>query len=817
MTVYGLEPSRPVRFFSFLALLPFPAYMLLRIRVRALQRYSLAYRGLPTRARHVGFLNLRERSTLASVASVASVAARLSSGLGSCASSISNANMTMGNQRDIASFFGGGSSRKETAGTSTVAAGAAKRQKTLRVESSSEEEIDAETGRETAKAVVQPAEKASPAASSGSMDLGDVEEGSQMETESGASPSKALAPTTSIDSLVTWTRGEAVPFTILTEAFEKIADTTKRLEIQAILTDTFRAIIRGSPAELLPTVYLCTNRVSPAHEGVELGIGDSTLIKALAQATGRKEAAIKADLDEFGDLGVVAAQSRGRQKQMFKPKPLTISGVLGTFRDIASSEGAKSQDRKIKLIIKLLAAASENEAGYLMRALQGKLRIGLAEQTVLIALAHAKYYEGLAEDSNLGASDSKEDRETAVAVVKSVYSECPSYDLLIPALLEEDIQNLPKRVHFSPGIPVKPMLAKPTNGVTEVLEKFSEQPFTCEYKYDGERAQIHVLEDGSVKIYSRNSEDNTGKYPDIAAMFPGVLQDGVKSIVMDAEAVAYDPEKNKILPFQILSTRARKSVTVENVKVHVCVYAFDCLYLNGEALLKKPLTERREALYGAVRQTTGKMELATAKTSHDVEELSKFLDESVEHGTEGLIVKTLGDSYEPSKRSSHWLKLKKDYLDGCGDTFDLVPIGAWYGKGKRTGVYGSYLLAIWDPDNEEFQAITKIGTGFSEEALQSLHMAAETCEKKRYFNTPDTIVPDVWFEPKHVWEVKAADLSISPGYKAGVGLVDESKGISIRFPRFVRIRDDKDVTDSTSPEQVADMYKSQAVIARRCE
>ena len=157
-----------------------------------------------------------------------------------------------------------------------------------------------------------------------------------------------------------------------------------------------------------------------------------------------------------------------------------------------------------------------------------------------------------------------------------------------------------------------------------MLEKFSDQAFTCEYKYDGERAQIHVLEDGTVKIYSRNSEDNTGKYPDIIAMFPHVLEDGVKSIVMDAEAVAYDPEQNKILPFQVLSTRARKSVTVDNVKVHVCVYAFDCLYLNGEALLKKSLTERRDALYKSVKQTAGKMELATAKTSNDVEELREF-------------------------------------------------------------------------------------------------------------------------------------------------------------------------------------------------
>lgn len=617
-----------------------------------------------------------------------------------------------------------------------------------------------------------------------------------------------------IDELISWNNGDPIPFKFLTDTFEKIADTTKRLEITSILTSAFRAIIRSTPGDLLPTVYLCTNKVSPAHEGVELGIGDATLIKALCQATGRKESVIKDEYDETGDLGIVAAHARASQKTMFKPKPLTIHSVLSTFKEIASSEGAKSQDRKMKLIIKLLAAASENEAGYLMRALQGKLRIGLAEQTVLVALAHAKFYESL----NMTSSEDEiqQRRDDAVMVVKSVYSECPSYDLLIPALLEEkSVHDIPQKVHFSPGIPVKPMLAKPTTGVTEVLDKFASQPFTCEYKYDGERAQIHVLKDGTVKIYSRNSEDNTGKYPDIVAMFPNVLHDGVDSIVLDAEAVAYDPEEGKILPFQILSTRARKGVTLDSIKVHVCVFAFDCLYLNGKVLLKQSLTERREALYSAIKSTPGKMELATAKTSHDVEELSKFLDESVIHGTEGLIVKTLDDSYEPSKRSSHWLKLKKDYLDGVGDTFDLVPIGAWYGKGKRTGVYGSYLLAIWDPENEEFQVITKIGTGFSEELLKDLfskNAIVHDGQKKKYYNCPDTLTPDVWFEPASVWEVKAADLSISPVYRAGIGLVDEGKGISIRFPRLVRVRDDKSPEDSTSPDQVADMYRSQASV-----
>lgn len=619
-----------------------------------------------------------------------------------------------------------------------------------------------------------------------------------------------------IESLISWTRGEPVPFSFLTNTFEAIAEESKRLVITSLLTNAFRAIIEATPEDLLATVYLCTNQVSPAHVGIELGIGDATLVKAICMATGKKESAVKAQYDETGDLGIVAAHARGSQKTMFKPKPLTVRKVLSTFRDIASAEGSKSQERKKNLIIQLLAAASENEAGYLMRALQGKLRIGLAEQTVLVSLAHATVLQrGGILDENINVAEKLEE---ASRIVKGVYSECPSYDDLVPALLSLKIEEVPSKVHFKPGVPIKPMLAKPTNGVSEVLDKFSDQPFTCEYKYDGERAQIHVLEDGSVKIYSRNSENNTGKYPDIIAMFPEVLCDGIKSIVLDAEAVAYDPEAKKILPFQVLSTRARKAVTLDSIKVQVCVFAFDCLYLNGEALLKKSLSERREALHAAIKPTPGKMELATAKTSHDVEELSKFLDESVERGTEGLIVKTLDDSYEPSKRSSHWLKLKKDYLDGVGDTFDLVPIGAWYGKGKRTGVYGSYLLAIWDSDNEQYQVITKIGTGFSEELLKDLSQTMGSHvipSAKGYFNCPDSLTPDVWFEPKTVWEVKAADLSISPVYRAGIGLVDEGKGISIRFPRLVRVRDDKGPEDSTSPDQVADMYRSQATVGNK--
>ncbi|KAG0297474.1 hypothetical protein BGZ98_000581 [Dissophora globulifera] len=619
--------------------------------------------------------------------------------------------------------------------------------------------------------------------------------------------------TSAIES-ASWKKGEQVPYAALCQTFELIEDTTKRLQILDYLVKFLISVIHLSPESLLTVIYLSINKLCPEYEGLELGIGESLLMKAIAESTGREMKKIKADYTELGDLGIIAMNSRSNQPTMFKPKPLTIPHVFKTLKDIASLSGNSSQKQKVDKIKLMLVSCRNKEAKYLMRSLEGKLRIGLAERTVVVALAQAIVLSR-PDIKKLSKEKLQLELEDAASVVKSVYSELPCYDLIVPALLKGDIAGLKENCRLTPGIPLKPMLAHPTKALTDILDRFENIAFTCEYKYDGERAQIHKLDDGSMRIYSRNSENMSTKYPDVMERLEKFAKLDTKSFVLDCEAVAWDRAQKCILPFQVLSTRKRKEVKEEDIKVQVCIFAFDLLYLNGESLLREPLARRRELLTEHFNEVDGEFAFAKSMNSTQIEDIQTFLDQSVADNCEGLMVKTLNGTeatYEPSKRSRNWLKVKKDYLAGVGDSIDLVVIGAYVGRGKRTGVYGGYLLACYDPDREEYQSICKIGTGFSEHDLEEHHKELKEhviAEPKSYYVLGEGNKPDVWFAPVRVWEIKCADLSVSPVYKAAVGIVDSTKGISLRFPRFIRVRDDKTPENATSSEQIADMYNDQ--------
>lgn len=488
-----------------------------------------------------------------------------------------------------------------------------------------------------------------------------------------------------------WKPGEPVPYAALCQTFSLVELTSKRLEIMAHCSLFLRQVLRLTPDEMVPTVLLMINKLAPDYAGIELGIGESLIMKAIGESTGRSLQVIKNDQKEIGDLGLVAVKSRSTQPTMFKPTPLTVRGVHRGLMGIATVTGNGAQGRKVDGIKKLLSAADSqgtgkvditkdkggpSEAKYIIRFLEGKLRLGLAERTVLVSLAQAMICH---EAGQKGKVPSTTEMEKAEATLKTVYSELPSYDVIIPAMLEHGILQLRENCKLRPGVPLKPMLAKPTKAITEVLDRFEGQKFTCEYKYDGERAQIHYVAkdanqelsqatagsvkavgDGVASIFSRNSEDLSKKYPDILAKLHTWVKEDTKSFVLDCETVAWDTVEKKVLPFQQLMTRKKKDVKVEDVKVKVCVFAFDLLYLNGEAIVEKPLRERRELLSEALVPVEGEFSFAVHMNGQELDEIQQFLDESVKASCEGLMVKMLDgeeSGYEPSKRSRNWLKV----------------------------------------------------------------------------------------------------------------------------------------------------------------
>ena len=413
-----------------------------------------------------------------------------------------------------------------------------------------------------------------------------------------------------------WKPGEPVPYAALCTTFSLVELTTKRLVISSHCSLFLRQVLRLTPHDLLPTVQLMINKLAADYAGIELGIGESLIMKAIGESTGRSLQVIKADQNEIGDLGLVAAKSRSNQPTMFKPKPLTVRGVLDGLMNIALISGDGSQGKKVSNIKKLLSAADTSatgkgnksiditkdkggasEAKFIIRFLEGKLRLGLAEKTVLVALAHAMVIHETEKKGN--KVPSAELLAEGESILKTVYSELPSYEVIVPAMVEHGIFSLRDNCKLQPGVPLKPMLAKPTKSITEVLDRFEGKNFTCEYKYDGERAQIHyVAEDSPLQypsslptgkeakglsaIFSRNSEDLSKKYPDILAKLNAWIKPETKSFVLDCETVAWDLVEKKVLPFQQLMTRKRKDVKVEDVKVKVCVFAFDMLFHNGE-------------------------------------------------------------------------------------------------------------------------------------------------------------------------------------------------------------------------------------------
>ena len=591
-----------------------------------------------------------------------------------------------------------------------------------------------------------------------------------------------------------------MPFKVLAETFEKIEIISSRTQMTVLLVNLFKK----TPPEIIDKViYLLQGRLWPEWKGLpELGVGEKTLIKAIALATQSTESEVESLYKSLGDLGRAAEKLKLKYEERMKKqsmsilsfipvkKELTVNQVYDVLSRVALAQGEGSRDIKLKLLAGLLSDASPKEAKYIVRFVEGRLRLGIGDATIMDALAIV--YGGGAHTR---------------PIIERAYNLRADLGHVAKILATQGVEAL-KGIKPQVGIPIRPMLAERLSDPNEILRKVGGEAFV-EYKYDGERAQIHKSGD-KVWIYSRRLENITYQYPDVVEYARKYIK--AKEAIVEGEIVAYDPDTGELRPFQELMRRKRKhDIHIAIKEIPVKVFLFDLLYADGEDYTVKPLPERRAKLEEIIEQTEV-FQIAEYIKTRDPEELEKFFLKAIEDGAEGVMIKAIHRNaiYQAGTRGWLWIKYKRDYKSEMIDTVDLVVVGAFYGRGRRGGKFGALLMAAYNPEKDVFETVCKVGSGFKDEDIDKLpEMLKPYIIDKKHPRVVARMQPDVWVTPALVAEIIGAELTLSPLHTCCLDVIKPGVGISIRFPRFIRWRPDKGPEDATTSQELLEMYKRQ--------
>ncbi len=582
----------------------------------------------------------------------------------------------------------------------------------------------------------------------------------------------------------------------LVSTYEKLENTTKRLEMIDHLVD----LIKITPTELIDIIIYLTLGEPSWIGKPEIGMAEKLAIKTISTSFGVPVKKIERQIKKISglssekkaiDLGSYVGTLKGKkQMTLIKPKPLTISQVYSTFENMRTYSGAGSQERKMKSLASLLSNASPKEAKWIIRTIEGKLRVGIAEMTMIEALA-------------IAFTDEKANKE----IIENAYNVRCDLGYIAKELAEKGILAI-KNIKIQIGTPIRMMLAQRLATPEEILEKLGGK-CALEYKYDGIRIQAH--KDGEkIVLYSRNLEKLTEQFPDVREYIQDI---DVNQLIIEGECVAYDIANNKFKPFQELMHRRRKyDVDKAKEQYQVKLFVFDLLFLNGKSFLNESYLERRKNLEKLIKNNG----ISTAKSLivDSPSPFHEFFDKSIKDGCEGVIAKSIQkDSiYKAGARGFLWIKFKHSYQENLGDSIDLVVVGGNMGRGKWAGLYGALFGAIYDKDTDLFKTTCKIASGFTEEVLKTFMELLDPFkiqEKDPRVELPSEIKPDVLFSPNIVIEIKGDEITLSPTYSAAFGEFRENSGLSIRFPRFLQIRYDKNPEDATTTNELIQMYQNQ--------
>jgi DNA ligase 1 len=555
--------------------------------------------------------------------------------------------------------------------------------------------------------------------------------------------------------------------------------TSSRNELVRILSKVYGAC---SVEELAPITYLIQGRLAPFFEPVEIGLGQGLLVTAIAIAYDTPKSDVNKLYKEAGDLGVTAQ----RLAKASPRKPPSVVEVHQRLYEIAAAAGAGSQQAKLDGFTGLLRDLDASAAKHLVRITLGKMRLGIGDPTVLDALSFAK----------------KGDRSLR-PVLEAAYNRTSDLGLIARTLWDAGEPGL-EALKVSAGHPLRPQLAERLPNPEAVIKKLG--MIGVQPKYDGLRVQIHKDAD-KVSIFSRNLESMTEMFPELVSA-ASALQVG--SVILDGEAIAYDPDSEEFVPFQETTARRRKEGIEEMAaRVPMRAFIFDVMFRDGSDLTPLPYERRFEIIQELLRESDTLLTAPLTRTD-SAEVLTKELLDYISRGLEGVVAKRLDSPYQAGARNFNWVKLKRNTSGQLNDTIDVVLLGYYRGKGKRSEFGAGALLAgVYDSDKDEFVTISKLGTGLSDQGWREMFQrlaTLEVAEKPARVNS--IIVPDAWLKPEIVVEVLADEITPSPRHTAGMS--ENRPGFALRFPRIVSLRTaDKKPEDATSVREIREMFEQQ--------
>ncbi|MEK7597897.1 MAG: ATP-dependent DNA ligase [Patescibacteria group bacterium] len=582
-------------------------------------------------------------------------------------------------------------------------------------------------------------------------------------------------------------------FSELAQYFERIEKNSSRLEITRILAELFKFL---NAQEIAKVVYLLQGRVGPAYEGIDFGMAERTIIKSAMSALNIDRSYFEKEFKKSGDLGTTV-ESFKKLYTSFEEKKMEVLMVFDIFYRLATASGNGSQEVKISLLSQLIRQLDSLSGRYLVRLPTGIIRLGFSDMTILDA------YSWMLKGN-----------KSLRPIIETAYHVRPDLGFIGKTLKEKGVNGL-KEMEPTVFTPIIMMKAERMSSAKEIIKQIGK--CLVEPKFDGFRLQVHYLRSdpkgtdlietdlAKVKLFSRNLEDVTYMYPDIVE---GVKHE-VKAdeLIIEGEAIGYNPKTGEFLPFQETVQRKRKyNIGTKSIEVPLKLFAFELLYLNGKNFIKKPFIERRKALEQVtVKNKDISKQIIVVDHQEEVdkeERLEEIFDQAVAKKLEGVIAKKIDGIYQPGARGWNWIKYKRSYSSKINDTIDCLVMGYDFGKGKRADFgMGAFLVGVRDEKNDKFVTVAKIGTGLTDEEWRFLKIKSQISklkDKPMNYSVDKAMNCDVWISPAIVVEIKADEITKSPTHTAGLAL---------RFPRLEKFRDDKKPTDVTTLEELQHMTR----------